>query len=696
MRPPSCPHFAKRGRCLHGEACFLSHEDRCNSISPGIETISKAVGMENCKRNESFGVSTGLTLNPELQGKRSILSGFLTHEFFKDKAKPHQPQSGQEHQSQEYGSAGMRPANLVAGGAAPGSLIAARMESFQSSNSTFVCEPVMANQDEPPRQAMMFGKSGRVGVFRRWLLDHVIPHVETKRRRRANHDRSITQKRESSPAALPSGNADTRTSPRSHDPLAAQLRRRNFSLLDVAGGKGELSFELSQLNGIDCVLADPRASDVAKYSEKLARGGYHCNPSLLDYVSVPIMDALNTHTTMTEKDDVTRHIDGADAQSPRPTSSSTHSNERSPNLHLHLRAENLTRINNTMTMALSNRNDNDISTSTKRDEIFLPGRLQHAKLYFDHPLLQKFLFEPDRSSRRKFLVSAKRRVEEDVLIGESTKVQQYKKLRGGRLVKVVNKDDAVVPADEDQHQRGVAGRHRNDEHDSTPTRVPGSAPVKHHGAQSNSGVLRLVLSSPHIDQHMTQRGSLRKDEGVAEDAASTASTATSARSRSRSRGEHIAPAALSRSASRSSSSSSPRHHKIDVESSAPAAAANPHLSKHIKYTEEYVEGAQVEQYQTRDESDLLLEAFQNFDLVIGMHVDGAAEAMIDYALAANKAFALVPCCTCSKLFPNRRHPRTGKLIKSYVDLIEYLLAKNDEIRVSCIDFEGKNLVLWKL
>ena len=40
-------------------------------------------------------------------------------------------------------------------------------------------------------------------------------------------------------------------------------------------------------------------------------------------------------------------------------------------------------------------------------------------------------------------------------------------------------------------------------------------------------------------------------------------------------------------------------------------------------------------------------------MLVGMHVDGAAEALVDFALAFNKPFAVVPCCTCSKDFPNR-------------------------------------------
>merc|ERR1712151_879499 len=46
-------------------------------------------------------------------------------------------------------------------------------------------------------------------------------------------------------------------------------------------------------------------------------------------------------------------------------------------------------------------------------------------------------------------------------------------------------------------------------------------------------------------------------------------------------------------------------------------------------------------------------------LIVGLHPDGAAEAIIDFALQYNKPFAVVPCCTCSKDFPNRFLPEAG-------------------------------------
>ena len=80
------------------------------------------------------------------------------------------------------------------------------------------------------------------------------------------------------------------------------------------------------------------------------------------------------------------------------------------------------------------------------------------------------------------------------------------------------------------------------------------------------------------------------------------------------------------------------------------------------------------------------------DLLVGLHCDGAAEPIIDFALAHGKAFAIVPCCTCSKQFPHRR--MNGAPVKSYDSLVAYLLAKDPRIKKTRLDFDGRNACLY--
>ena len=82
--------------------------------------------------------------------------------------------------------------------------------------------------------------------------------------------------------------------------------------------------------------------------------------------------------------------------------------------------------------------------------------------------------------------------------------------------------------------------------------------------------------------------------------------------------------------------------------------------------------------------------------VVGMHPDGATEAIVDFGLSTGKIFACVPCCVYSTLFPTRRDAR-GRLVKRYDAFIEYLLAKAPgRIGVATLPFEGKNKVIYSL
>lgn len=83
---------------------------------------------------------------------------------------------------------------------------------------------------------------------------------------------------------------------------------------------------------------------------------------------------------------------------------------------------------------------------------------------------------------------------------------------------------------------------------------------------------------------------------------------------------------------------------------------------------------------------------ENCSCIIGMHPDQATEAIVDYALLTNKPFAIIPCCVCSKQYPNRIF--NDSLVSNYSDFIEYLKSKHEDIQVSTLPFEGKNTVLF--
>ena len=61
------------------------------------------------------------------------------------------------------------------------------------------------------------------------------------------------------------------------DTFGSELLQQGTGVLDVAGGKGELSFELVNLNGIPTTVVDPRVSDLQEYRDKWDKGLYTRN-----------------------------------------------------------------------------------------------------------------------------------------------------------------------------------------------------------------------------------------------------------------------------------------------------------------------------------------------------------------------------------------------------------------------------------
>lgn len=58
-------------------------------------------------------------------------------------------------------------------------------------------------------------------------------------------------------------------------------------ILDVAGGKGEVSFEILNLNNLPSTVFDPRPLDLYRYKRKLKFGFYHRNEVLECYNPLP-------------------------------------------------------------------------------------------------------------------------------------------------------------------------------------------------------------------------------------------------------------------------------------------------------------------------------------------------------------------------------------------------------------------------
>ena len=92
-------------------------------------------------------------------------------------------------------------------------------------------------------------------------------------------------------------------------------------------------------------------------------------------------------------------------------------------------------------------------------------------------------------------------------------------------------------------------------------------------------------------------------------------------------------------------------------------------------------------------------------LLVGLHADGATEAIVDFALQHNKPFAVVPCCVfCNdsgeRILDEAAEGTEGtesagkRRVRSYEDFIAYLTAKDGRIRQHTLPFQGRNLCLY--
>ncbi|KAJ1478640.1 hypothetical protein T484DRAFT_1904169 [Baffinella frigidus] len=85
-------------------------------------------------------------------------------------------------------------------------------------------------------------------------------------------------------------------------------------------------------------------------------------------------------------------------------------------------------------------------------------------------------------------------------------------------------------------------------------------------------------------------------------------------------------------------------------------------------------------------------------VVVGMHPDQAAQAIVEFAISSGKPFAVVPCCVYSSesQFRTRRLPGSGKRVTDYASLVEFLSAGRPGVQVADLDFEGKSTVIYRL
>ena len=90
-------------------------------------------------------------------------------------------------------------------------------------------------------------------------------------------------------------------------------------------------------------------------------------------------------------------------------------------------------------------------------------------------------------------------------------------------------------------------------------------------------------------------------------------------------------------------------------------------------------------------------AVQSASVLIGMHADGATEAIVDAALKYRKPFVVVPCCVFPRLFNQRflvKEDGTKVPVRSHEQFCDYLLRKDKRFKREVLPFEGRNVGIW--
>lgn len=92
----------------------------------------------------------------------------------------------------------------------------------------------------------------------------------------------------------------------------------------------------------------------------------------------------------------------------------------------------------------------------------------------------------------------------------------------------------------------------------------------------------------------------------------------------------------------------------------------------------------------------LQNAVQNASLLLGLHADGATEAIVDTALKYHKPFVVVPCCVFPNLFQFRTIEEVDHLVqvRSHDQFCRYLLRKDPRFVMTELPFAGRNIAIW--
>ena len=95
-------------------------------------------------------------------------------------------------------------------------------------------------------------------------------------------------------------------------------------------------------------------------------------------------------------------------------------------------------------------------------------------------------------------------------------------------------------------------------------------------------------------------------------------------------------------------------------------------------------------------SEDLQDAVKEASVILGLHADGATEAIVNAALNHQKPFVVVPCCVFPNLFKKRRVEENGQMVpvRSHEQFCKYLANKDARFKIEVLPFDGRNVAIW--
>eukprot|EP00980_Cylindrotheca_fusiformis_P008437 scaffold1784_cov116-Cylindrotheca_fusiformis.AAC.17 len=102
------------------------------------------------------------------------------------------------------------------------------------------------------------------------------------------------------------------------------------------------------------------------------------------------------------------------------------------------------------------------------------------------------------------------------------------------------------------------------------------------------------------------------------------------------------------------------------------------------------------QHEDKEQKAILNDILHQRDcsVLVGLHPDQATDPIIDIGFALNIPWVVVPCCVFPNFFTQRRLQPSGRMVRTYEDLCQYILQRDPNVKEISLPFRGRNRVFY--